>query len=329
MSEVKEREAYLGIVIGEKGGGKTYATLENQIKGSVTGYGNRIKPRRVLILDINNEYGNVQADHKNYNLPTVKALDPSDLKRWNVQPTKDVRRISVLKPVSKGGGKMDTTEFQELLFYVLDNFTNGLLIIEDMTNFISDSISNKLIGSIVTQRHSAVDIIIHFQFISKAAHPKLWPNANWIRFHKTGDTVDRNKTKIRGDVTPLYIAEKMIYNQTETGNPHFFAYINKSTKSKIVNKVSGAFSQKMFVSAIEDYLSDPDNERILNRELKRKDLYSGRPIHKDRAGAINFLIRDYMNRYYGNPDYVAPQENQPKKIARPDHTQHSSQTPVK
>ena len=49
------REALLGVAVGKKGIGKTYTTLSviNQyIKGGLN-----IKPRRALILDVNDEFG--------------------------------------------------------------------------------------------------------------------------------------------------------------------------------------------------------------------------------------------------------------------------------
>ena len=52
---MKEREALLGIAVGKKGVGKTYATLEliqDYLRGNpATG----AQPRKVLILDVNNK----------------------------------------------------------------------------------------------------------------------------------------------------------------------------------------------------------------------------------------------------------------------------------
>lgn len=317
MSEKKEREAQLGIVSGKKGCGKTYETLRVQIKNTLTGSGGKTKPRKVLILDVNNEYGDVQSVHKNPNFPNIKALDIKDLYLWMKQPLIEARRISVMKPVTMGGGKMNQKELQEALSLILNTFRNGLLIIEDLTNFVSDSLPGDLVGSIVTQRHVSVDVIIHFQSIGKAAHPKLWANANWFRMHNTADSVAKNKNKLEGiDLTPLYIAEKMIKREEIKGNLRMYVYYHLNTVATLVGKITGAFSQQMFKMGVEEYLES--NINIVNAEVKREDLYSGQKIHKSRPEAINYLIKECFRKYYGNPDYVPVQ---PKKIARPDHTQ--------
>ena len=59
---MSKREALLGIAVGRKGVGKTYATLEliqEYLKGNPqTG----ATPRKVLLLDVNNEFMDVKAD---------------------------------------------------------------------------------------------------------------------------------------------------------------------------------------------------------------------------------------------------------------------------
>lgn len=323
-----KREAQLGIVSGKKGCGKTFLTIMVQIMNALTGSRGKFKPRKVLILDVNNEYGDCQAVHKRPDFPNIKALDIDDLYTWMKQPVVEARRISVLKPVSKGGGKMSQKELQQTLSKILDTFRNGLLIIEDLTNFVSDSLPADLIGSIVTQRHVSVDVIIHFQSIGKAAHPKLWANANWFRMHSTSDTVAKNKNKLDGvDLAPLYIAEKMIKKQeTAHNNLRMYVYYHLNTDARLVGKITGAFSQQMFKEATEEYLEE--NIGVVNAEAKRENLYTGKKYHNSRVDAVNFLIREAFRKYYGNPDYKQEPQNQPKKIARPDHN-HNTQTPVK
>jgi hypothetical protein len=293
------REANLGIASGEKGCGKTYSTLAIQVRNALSGGGGKYRKRKVLFLDTNNEYGNVQKDHKNPNFPKIKALDVDNLSEWLHHPTIDARRISVMKPDSKGGGKRNTKELQELLSKILAIFRNGLLIVEDMTNFVSDSLPSDLVGSIVTQRHLSVDVIIHFQSIGKTAHPKLWSNCNWFRFHKCGDDIAKNKNKLTGDLTALYIAEKMIHKKDREGDKRFFVYYNKSTTSKLIGKITGGFTRKMFREATEEYLQD--NMSLVNKEIKRVDLYTGQLVHPTRKKAIDYLIDDAERKYYGNP----------------------------
>lgn len=332
MDEINEREAQLGIACGEKGAGKTYYTIKVHIANALTGKGGKYKPKKVLIFDINDEYGDVQKEHKNPNFPQIKALDVNDIDRWIKQPNGKVaecRRISCMKPktrgkdgILRGGGKMNHKELQETLSKILDTFRHGLLIIEDLTNYVSDSLPSDLIGSIITQRHVSVDVIIHFQSISKSAHPQLFANANWIRFHKTGDTVRKNAKKLEGtDLVPLYIAERMIHEQVKRGNKqNFCVFYHKNTTGKLVNKITGRFNQPMFKKGIEDFLSQPKNKEYIREEEDKEDLYSGKKIHKSRKAVIDHLIEEYKKNYYGNPDYGTPPSSPAKKIVRPNQT---------
>ncbi|NOQ73073.1 MAG: hypothetical protein GQ574_13785 [Crocinitomix sp.] len=50
---------------------------------------------------------------------------------------------------------------------VLSFEANGMLLIEDITKYITDSLSGDLIGAICTQRHLSVDVFIHVQTVGK------------------------------------------------------------------------------------------------------------------------------------------------------------------
>ena len=318
---IEEREAQLGIACGEKGSGKTYYTIKKHILNTLSGKNGQYKPKKVLIFDINNEYGAVKVDHKNPSFPEIKAIDVDDIDRWIKQPTIEARRVSCMKPKKAdgtSGGKMKNQELQETLSKILDSYRNGLLIVEDLTNYVSDSLPSDLIGAIVTQRHVSVDVIIHFQSISKTAHPQLWANANWIRFHCTGDTVKKAAKKLEGtDLTPLFIAEKMIQAQVKAGNrQNFCVFYHKNTKGKLVGKIQGLFTQQMFRKAAEDYLSR--NIGIVKEEEAMEDLYTGKKIHANRKATVDFLMEDYFQKYYGNPDYAKNNPVPTKKISRPD-----------
>ena len=66
------REALLGVAVGKKGIGKTYTTLQiinHYIKGGLNN-----KPRRALILDVNDEF------------ESVKAIKLEDVKLFTYHP---------------------------------------------------------------------------------------------------------------------------------------------------------------------------------------------------------------------------------------------------
>ena len=297
-----KREAQLGIAIGMKGVGKSYSTLamiQNVLKGNPkTG----AKPRKVLILDVNNEFGDVRND-QNKNFAHIRAIRLEDVKKWCYNGIIECRRVTVLK---EGGANMTLNETADALKSILDSFSNGLLLIEDITKFVSDSLPSDLIGAICTQRHRSCDIILHFQSVGKMAHPKLWANCNWLRIHKTEDSVKKHENKFGTDVTHLFLAEKLVemkYKGTfekggavgEAGkaDQRFYLFIDKDLK-----KVSGAFNKAMFQEAVEAYLLD--NYNIVEKELKKRNIRTGELIHKDRNKAVESLIQGYMNDYYGN-----------------------------
>lgn len=285
-----KREALLGIAVGRKGVGKTYATLEI-VAQYLTGTAGGSKPRKVLILDTNNEYTNIKQDHNNPMFPEVKAIRLEDVGKFTYHPKIEARRVSVLKPE---GGKMNLVEIQQALDYILAHYQNGLLIIEDINKFVSDSLPNDLIGSIATQRHVSVDVITHFQSIGKSANPKLWANCNWLRYHKCDDTVERHKNKFGGNVEHLKVLEKMVDINYKNGNKRFFAYLDKD-----YGTIKGNFNKAQFQKAIEKYLED--NYSIVKKEVGRKHLHSGENVFKSHKQAVEHLIKRLMKDYYGNP----------------------------
>ncbi len=278
-----DREASLGIAIGQKGVGKSYTTLV-MIQRVL-----KVNKRKVLILDVNNEFGNVKKD-QNEGFDNIRAIDLNDVRKWCFNGIIEARRIS---PMKEGGGNMSLKEIAAALGVILENFQNGLLLIEDITKIISDSLPADLIGKICTQRHVACDVILHFQSVGKMAHPKLYANCNWIRMHKTKDTIDRHEKKFGEDVTHLYLAEKLVHLQYEGGNKRFFVFIDND-----MGFITGKFNKQMFLEAIHGYLQD--NVGIITREVNKIDVVSGRLIHKDRNTAFKFLVDKYMKDFYGN-----------------------------
>jgi len=291
----KTREALLGIAVGKKGVGKTYETLKtvsSYVRGNA---GAGVRPRPVLILDVNNEYANVKADHGNPLFPDIRAISLEHVKLINKQKTANCYRIP---PFNTDGSAMSITEVRNAMEVCLNDYSNGLFIIEDINKIISDSLPNDLVGKIVTMRHVSVDIITHFQSIGKAANPKLWANANYIRFHKCDDTVKRHESKFGGDVTGLKILETMVSMNFKNDNKRFNAYYDKD-----YGTVRGNFSQKDFQAAIIEYLEY--NPKVIREEANRLHVVggdSGKKIHKDYGEAGTYLIQDYMKTFYGNGD---------------------------
>ena len=117
---------------------------------------------------------------------------------------------------------MSLSEMGKALGYILEHYRNGLLLIEDISKYITDSLPGDLIGSICTQRHVSVDVIIHVQTVGKLFNPKLWGNCNELRLHRADDTISRHKNKISGNIEHLLIMEKLVEMKFSEGNRRFF-----------------------------------------------------------------------------------------------------------
>ena len=226
------REALLGVAVGKKGIGKTYTTLQlisSYIKGSGS-----IKPRKALILDVNDEF------------QSIKAISPEDVALFSHHPQVEARRV---RPFNSDGSKMTLNDVADCLWDILQNYKGGLLLIEDINKFTGDYFSKDLTGALCTNRHSSLDIIMHFQSIGRVG-TKIFQNINWLRFHKNTDSVDRHKNKFPDKYEIFKICEILVNKQYFNGNRYFHLTIDCDTE-----KIKGAFSDRMINEAIDEYLA--------------------------------------------------------------------------
>jgi len=106
------REPKLLVAVGKKGVGKSYTT-----KQMMQQYAYVNPKRRVLILDVNDEYYD------------IKALRIQDVALFSVHPTIEIRRI---RPFLDDGKRMTLDDIASTLFIILETFRNGLLLVEDI-----------------------------------------------------------------------------------------------------------------------------------------------------------------------------------------------------
>lgn len=266
------REASLGVAVGKKGIGKTYTTME-LIKGYVNGVGGK-KPRRALILDVNDEFED------------VKGLALSQVKLFSHHPKIEIRRV---RPFNPDGSKMTLNEITDALKVILDNYKGGLLLIEDINKYVSDHTPNDLIGALCTNRHTSTDIIMHFQSIGRVT-PKVWQNLNWLRFHKNSEAVDKHQKKFDDKHEALKIIELMVNKQYHSGNNRFYVFYNCDDE-----KIYGNYTKPQINDAIEEYLSLSYNKKIkplLNmRDAKGKLKYTPESAY---SYTKNLLIKMYI-----------------------------------
>jgi hypothetical protein len=197
----------------------------------------------------------------------------------------EIRRI---RPFLDNGKKMTLDDIANTLFLILENYRNGLLLIEDINKYISDTMPNDLVGAICTNRHIGVDIIIHYQSIGRITS-KVWQNLNVIRMHKITDAVKRHKHKFEDKFEYLSIAEILINQEYEKGNKRFFLYVNVDDE-----KVYGAFTKQQFENAVTIFIQN-NYSNIINPMLNARD-ERGNKLHTAQSAIAEYKKRlmNYM-----------------------------------
>ena len=268
------REPKLGMAVGKKGIGKTYQTkilIESYVYGNPE---KDVKPRKVLILDVNDEFTD------------YKAISMKDLVRFSVMPHAEIRRV---RPFNEETGiRLTLKEIANCLWDILHYFRGGMLLIEDINKYVGDHLPTDIVGAICSNRHTDLDIIMHFQSIGRIT-TKVWQNSNWLRFHKNSDSIERHKNKFPDKYELFSIAENIVNKQYFNDNPRYFVYVDLDEE-----KIKGKLTENIITSAIDDYLSKNFNS-VVKPAINKKNLSSGEKI--DRDTAIQ-QVRDRLRKQY-------------------------------
>ena len=279
------RECRIVIACGKRGVGKTIETIK-VIDEYVAGNPSKgIPPRKALIFDVNDEFSSFWYFGQTR---SIKAIAIRDIMKFSIHPNIEVRRI---RPFWDDGKKMTINDMGEVLGIILDNYRNGLLLVEDINKYLSDAMPSDLIGSLATSRHIGLDIISHFQNIGRAGNPKLLGNLNMIRLHKTNDTVERHKNKFEEKTEILQIAEYIINKRYFDGDIRFFIYIDIENM-----KIRGKFTREEAEDGIHQYITER-YARIVSPMLQLRDK-KGVKIHTEESAlksANDNLMRAYFN----------------------------------
>lgn len=287
------RECKIIAVAGMRGIGKTVETIRiiyNYVWGNPkTG----TPPRKVLIFDVNNEFENFwffNDDKTKFH--SIKTIAIKDIPRFAAHPKIEVRRI---RPWLDNGKKMSLDDMAATLEFILANYQSGLLLVEDINKYIGDYMPQDLIGTIVTSRHVGVDVIMHFQTIGRIGHPKIIGNCNYIRMHKTNDTVKRHENKFE-EKTELFQLAEIIVGFKYKGdkmrgieaNPRYFLYINND-----ISKIEGDFNEEDMQKCIQLYITRNYRNKI-KPLLDEKDFDTGNAVynHKQAVQAVQSELRD-------------------------------------
>jgi hypothetical protein len=307
------RESKITVATGEKGTGKSYNTLWDIIVPYAKGLLNGGIPRKVLLFDSQNEYqftsnnnNNIypkQDDHKKLtnNKPLqIKMIDVNDVAQFSRQQRVEIRRVSPFYAqttydkkgniITKKGNMMSNKDKVKSLITTIENFNNGLLLIEDLRSLFANNIPHDIISLIVSNRHKNMDIVWHLQSCGRML-PEFWENVNVLRFHNEKGSIDYHETKLQEKYPIFKICDNIVKAYVANGNERFYVWVDMDRK-----KIKGQFSKEAFLWAAERYIKQtPSSIRALEREKdsKGKSKYS-----YDQAVKIkkDELFRDY----YGN-----------------------------
>jgi len=268
------REPLLIIATGQKGVGKTHTTKQLIAQYTQPNPSTGKKARKVLIYDVNMEY------------TQFKAIALKDLKKFTLQNRIEVRRVLPRLP----NGKIATIdEMMEIMNEILSSYAGGLLVLEDINRYLIGTQTQDIIGTIATNRHRDLDIIIHLQSLA-AVTPRMWQNTSSVRFHKQMDAIDRYANRIPY-FEILKIAQILVENQYENGNERFYCYVSGDE-----SYVKGAFSNNSFRIACQEYAEKYPKEL----KLAMQRLGTSVKGNDKRNKALETITDSLVKKYNGN-----------------------------
>lgn len=279
MEEKNQREAGMMATTGIQGVGKTYQNMhiiKNYVKDK---FYNKVRGRKCLIMDTNGEYTKSQFLKNDIENVDPKTIAVKDIRDWSRTKGGECRRID-----AKNVGLEQKIQIIE---YIIENFRNGMVVLEDINTYILNVTHLKeIVSGLVNLRHRAVDILISYQS-ARAVEPRIWQNARWVRMHYQADNVNDIKGKLP-NVTMYKIAQILVNNRYFNGDKRFFVYIYN-----FANKIDGLFTKEEFKTACSQYLGSNKKEIKEFAEMYGKN---------GEGEAKKLLIEQYCTMYYGNAD---------------------------
>jgi hypothetical protein len=226
-------------------------------------------------------------------------------------PTVSVKHIHLLKsirprrirPIKEDGRNMSTEEKRDVVELMVNEFKEGLLVLEDLDKYMVGAKGQSVVGLLTTNRHNKLDIMISHQSIAKITTTE-WQNCTWLRLHHQVDDVSRYESRIPNFFV-VRIATYIVDEQYEMANDafaeglidekeykqrkSFFVYVNMRKL-----KIRGC-SMNAFIRACKKYIDSHGQKRIRDL-LQEKDLYD-KPVYKNKLAVMVKIIRDLMRLF--------------------------------
>jgi hypothetical protein len=277
-----ERMPLLTVVCGMKGVGKTYQTIKDIDKYTRNNVTIGKQGRKALILDFNNE-----ESYQKYS-----AVLPAYIR------TLTEARGRRVPPFDVNGRQYDLIKMREVAEYIVFNYKNGLLVLEDIDKYMVGAKGKSLIGAMTTNRHSGMDLIITHQSISKVTQTE-WQNAAYVRLHHQLDDVDRIEDNLPNyplmKISQIIVDKRyfkavnsyksgMIDDESFKKYRSYFVYIDM-----LEHKIIGAKLDEFKVAVMEFIRMNP---RLITKRMKVGDAM-GQNLNKE--GAMRSLYMDYAH----------------------------------
>ncbi len=246
---IEPRECNLTSCVGTQGAGKSFYNMHLIRDYCTDNVSTRVKGRKCLILDSNGEFADSQWLKNGITNFKTKLIALKDIKAFS-SPKHPIecRRVDMKH--------LGISEKLEVLTYAINNFTNGLLLAEDINGYVLNLTNlEEIIGRMVSLRHRGLDVILSFQRL-RAINPVVYGNSRYVRYHHQLDNVFTVSNKISNPEL-FKIAQLIVNNRYENGDIRFYLFIHQ-----FGNKIEGQFSIQEFEHACKQYLN------IQQKELK-------------------------------------------------------------
>lgn len=285
-TEELERQPMLVLVCGETGVGKSYRNLieiDRYMKGNPETHR---KGRKVLAFDVNDD-----------DYTAFKTVKPSLIQNLTAIRARRIR------PITEHGQMMSLDEKREVVEQMVNRFKNGLLVFDDIDKYLVRAKGQSVIGTLVSNRHSGLDIMISHQSIAKISTSE-WENCTWLRLHRQNDNVSRYENRIPNFFL-VCIATFIVNEQYDLANDalrsgeidaeaykirrSFYVYVNMRAL-----RIRGA-SKAAFIRATQKYVQKHENREI-NYLLSEKNI-DGSPKYPNRKSVLIHLVMKYLRHH--------------------------------